>query len=105
MSLSNFRLPSPQPDLGFVRIIADEGKIRAVAQIARDIIEDAFPNEDYRRDRFALVDRNLGVISPIIQAKFDASDYTDFADLLGIVSGNDKLIIIDRADLAGQHLQ
>jgi hypothetical protein len=105
MSLSNFRLPSPQPDLGFVQVIADEGKVRAIARIAREIIEDAFPNENYHRDRFALVERNLGRLAPIIQTKFDAGDYTDYADSLGIMSGNDKLIVIDRADLVGHRLQ
>ena len=105
MSLSNFRLPSPQPNLQFVQVIADEGKVRAVAQIGRDIIEDAFPNEDYHRDRFAVVGRNLGLLAPAIQTKFAAGDYADYTDSLGITSGNDKLIVIDRTDLAGHRLR
>jgi hypothetical protein len=105
MSLSNFRLPSTQPDLGFVQVIADDGQVRAIARITREIIEDTFPNEDYRRDRFALVGRNLGVLRSIIQTKFDAGDYTDYADPLGTVSGNDKLIVIRRTDLVGHKLQ
>jgi hypothetical protein len=43
MPLSNFRLPSLQRDLGFVLVIADENKVRAIAQIDREIIEDRFP--------------------------------------------------------------
>jgi len=105
VSLSNFRLPSPQPNLEFVTVVADEGKVRAVVQIARAIIEDAFPDEDYHLLRFAIVGRNLDVLAPIIQAKFDAHDYTDYMDSLGIVSGNDKLIVIDRTDLVGRILQ
>jgi len=105
MSLSNFRLPFPQPNLEFVTVVADEGKVRAFARIARDIIEDAFPDEDYHLGRFGMVGRNLGVFGPIIQAKFDAHDYTDHKDPLGIVSGNDKLIVIDRTALIGHKLQ
>jgi hypothetical protein len=105
MSLSNFRLPSPQPNHEFVTIVADEGKVRAVAQIAREIIEDAFPDEDYHLERFVIIGRNFGVLGPIIQAKFDAHNYMDYADSLGIVSGNDKLIVIDRTDLVGHKLQ
>jgi hypothetical protein len=44
--------------------------------------------------------RNLGVLVPIIQAKYDAGHYANYTDSLGIRSGNDKLIIIDRGDLA-----
>jgi hypothetical protein len=101
MSLSNFRLPSPQPNLEFVQVVADEGKVRAVAQIGRETIEDAFPNEDYHRERFALVERNLKLLASIIQSKFAAGDYADYTDSLGVASGNDKLIVIDRADLVG----
>src|SRR6202023_1820542 len=84
MSLSNFQLPLPQPNLEFVTVVADEGKVRAVARIAREIIEDAFPDEDYHLNRFTIVGRNLGVLRPIIQAKFDAHDNTDYTDRLGI---------------------
>src|SRR5713101_5642664 len=101
MSLSNFWLPSPQPDLESVKVIADENTIRTVARIDRAIIEDRFPDEDYHRDRFAIVTRNLGLLAPIIQAKFDAGEYTDYRDSLGITSGNDKLIIIGGSDLVG----
>jgi hypothetical protein len=101
MSLSNFRLPLPQPELEFVKVIADENKIRAVAQINRNIIEDRFPGHDYHRDRFAIVSRNLGLLAPVIQAKFDTGKYTDYRDSLGIASGNDKLIIIDGSDVVG----
>ncbi len=100
MSLLNFRLPLPQPNLEFVTVIADEGKVRAVAQIRREIIEDKLPNENYHRNRFAIVERNLGVLAPIIRAKYDAGHYTNYTDSFGVTSGNDKLIIIDRGDLA-----
>jgi hypothetical protein len=99
MSLLNFRLPLPQPNLEFVTVVADEGKVRAVAQIRREIIGDKLPNADYHKDRLDIVERNLGVLAPIIQAKYDAGRYTDYTDSLGITSGNDKLIIIDRIDL------
>jgi hypothetical protein len=105
MSFSKFRLPPSQPNLEFVTVIADEGDVRVVARIARDIIEDAFPDEKYHRDRLAVVGRNFGLLGPIIQAKFEAGDYTEYADSLGVRSGKDKLIIIDRNDLADRMLQ
>jgi hypothetical protein len=105
MSLLDFRLPPTQPNLEFVTVIADDGDVRVVAQIAREIIEDAFPDENFHRDRMAMVGRNLRLLGPIIQAKLDAGDYTDYADFLGFVRGNDKLITIDRNDLADRKLQ
>jgi hypothetical protein len=103
--LLNFRLPPNQRTLEFVVVIADEGKVRTVAQIPREIIEDTFPREDYHRDRLNLIARNLDVLRAIIQAKFNVQDYTDYTDSLGITSGNDKLIIIGREDLAGHKLR
>jgi hypothetical protein len=104
MSLSNFRLPSPQPDLEFVKVIADKGKVRAVAQVARGAIDDGLTGEEYQRSRFAIVEKNLELIGGIIQAKYDAGRYTDYTDSLGIKSGNDKLIVITRGDLMGRLL-
>jgi hypothetical protein len=102
MSLTNFRLPPHQTNLQYVKVISDEGKVRAVAQIARDIIEDSFPDENYHRDRFAIVERNLGVLASIIQRKYAAREYIDYTDDLGIKSGNDKLIVIDGSALLGR---
>jgi hypothetical protein len=104
MSLLNFRLPSPQPDLEFVKVIADEGKVRAVAQVAREALDNGLTGEEYRRDRFAIVEKNLELLASIIQAKWDAGRYTDYTDSLGIKSGNDKLIVITRSDLVGLKL-
>lgn len=77
MSLSNFRLAPNQDDREFVTVLADEGDIRAIAQVARMVIEDAFPNKDYGSERLTLVERNLDNLGPIIQAKFDAGSYRD----------------------------
>ncbi len=104
MSLSNFRLPLPQPDLEFVKVIADEGKVRAVAQVAREAIDDGLTGEEYRHNRFAIVEKNLGLVASVIQAKYDAGWYTDYTDSLGIKSGNDKLIVITRGDFVGLKL-
>ena len=104
MPLFNFRVPPGQSDLSHVEFIADDGKIRAIGRIKRDIIEDAFPNENYHRDRLAIVERNLGILEPIVQMKYDAADYTDYTDSLGIRSGNDKLIMIEIGDLSGYKL-
>jgi hypothetical protein len=44
-----------------------------------------------------LVERNLGGFASIIQTKFAAGEYADYTDSLGVTSGNDKLIVVDRA--------
>ena len=105
MPLSDFRIPSAQTNLQFVEIIADEGRMRAVARIERAIIEDAFPNEDYHKNRLQIIERNLGALAPIIQATYEAGQHTDYTDSLGITSGNDKLIVIGRNDLLGVRLR
>ena len=69
MPLSDFRIPSAQTNLQFVEIIADEGRMRGIARIERAIIEDAFPNEDYHKNRLRIIERNLGALAPIIQAR------------------------------------
>ena len=50
---------------------------------------------------FAIVGRNLRALVPVIEARYEAGQYTDYTDGLGITSGNDKLIVLDRVDLAG----
>jgi hypothetical protein len=52
-----------------------------------------------------LIDRNRDVLAPIIQAKFDAGQCTDYVGPFRLVSGNDKLIVIDRADLRERKLR
>jgi hypothetical protein len=71
----------------------------------RENSEHAFPDEKFHWDRLAVVGRNLRLLEPIIQAKIGARDYTDYADFLGVVSDNDKLVIIDRNDLGDRKLQ
>src|SRR5947207_2893790 len=51
MAVDYFRIPPGQTDLSHVVIVADDGKMRAVGRISRDIIEDIAPNEDYRQKR------------------------------------------------------
>jgi hypothetical protein len=43
--------------------------MRGIARIERAIIEDAFPNEDYHKNRLRIIERNLGALAPIIQAR------------------------------------
>ena len=53
MSLK-FHLAPDQDDRQFVTLIADRGRVRMIAKVARPVIEDAFPDADYVRDRLAL---------------------------------------------------
>jgi hypothetical protein len=41
----------------------------------------------------------------LFQAKGDAGDNTDYTDSLGTQSGNDKLVVITRSNLAGHKLR
>lgn len=68
MSL-HLRLAPDQDDREFVTLIADRGHVRMIAKIARPVIEDAFPNADYVRDRLALVERNVEVLARVVQEK------------------------------------
>ena len=49
MSLK-FHLATDQDDRQFVTRIADRGRGRMIAKVARPVIEDAFPDADYMRD-------------------------------------------------------
>jgi len=68
MSLK-FHLAPDQDDRQFVTLIADRGRVRMIAKVARPVIEDAFPDADYVRDRLALVERNVDVIARVVQEK------------------------------------
>jgi hypothetical protein len=96
MSL-NFRLAPHQDDREFVTLIADRGQVRLIAKVARPGIEDAFPDADYVRDRLALVERNVDVLAPVVQAKVAAGDYRR--------SGDDIWVNIDPHDLVGLKLK
>jgi hypothetical protein len=105
MTVDYFRIPPGQTDLSHVTIVADDGKMRAVGRISRDIIEDIAPNEEYRQKRFDIVERNLPVLAGIIRRKYEEGAFTDYTDSLGVTSGNDKLVEIERDDLVGHTLE
>ena len=79
--------------------------MRAVGRISRPIIEDIAPNEAYRQKRLDIVERNLPVLAGIIRRKYEAGEYTDYPDSLGVTSGNDTLIEIERDGLVGHMLK
>ena len=97
MPLSRFRLSPDQSDQSVVTVLADEGDVRAIAQISRRVIEDAFPKSDYFSERLTLVERNLGILAPIIQSKFDAHRYRS--------EGDNKWISIEPNDLGHLRLR
>ena len=96
MSL-HLRLAPDQDDREFVTLIADRGQVRIFAKVARPVIEDAFPNADYVRDRLALVERNVDVLARVVQEKVAVGDYKR--------SGDDIWVHIDPRDLVGLKLK
>jgi hypothetical protein len=91
MPLSGFRLSPDQSDRSVVTVLADECDVRAIAQIARGVIEDAFPKSDYLSERLTLVERNLDILGPLIQSKFDAHRYRSEGDNKWISIGHNDL--------------
>jgi hypothetical protein len=96
MSL-HLRLAPDQDDREFVTLIADRGHIRMIAKVARPVIQDAFPDADYVRDRHALVERNVEVLARVVQEKVAVGDYRR--------SGDDIWVHIDPDDLVGLKLK
>ena len=96
MSL-HLRLAPDQDDREFVTLIADRGQVRMIAKVARPVIEDAFPDAEYVRDRLALVERNVDVLARVVQEKVAVGDYRR--------SGDDIWVHIDPRDLVGLKLK
>jgi hypothetical protein len=92
-----FRLAPDQDDREFVTFIADRGQVRMIAKVARPVIEDAFPDADYVRDRLALVERNVDALARVVQEKVAVGDYRR--------SGDDIWVHIDPRDLVGLKLK
>jgi hypothetical protein len=95
MSLQ-LRLAPDQDDRESVTLIADRGQVRMIAKVARPVIEDAFPDADYVRDRLALVERNVDV-GRVVQEKVAVGEYRR--------SGDDIWVHIDPRDLVGLKLK
>jgi hypothetical protein len=96
MSL-HLRLAPDQDDRESVTLIADRGQVRMIAKVARPVIEDAFPDADYVRDRLALVERNVDVLGRVVQEKVAVGEYRR--------SGDDIWVHIDPDDLVGLKLK
>jgi hypothetical protein len=92
-----FRLAPDQDDREFVTLIADRGQVRMIAKVARPVIEDAFPDADYVRDRLALVERNVDALARVVQEKVAVGDYRR--------SGDNIWVHIDPRDLVGLKLK
>jgi hypothetical protein len=73
MALTDFRLSPDQSNGGFVVILADDGKIRAITHVTREAVDDRFRLRGARqKQRVELVERNLVAISDIIKRKYTA---------------------------------
>jgi len=100
MALQDFRLSQGQGDTSFVVVLADEGKTRVIARIAREAIEDYLhATELSHRQRIVFVEKNLQQIGRIIARKYESEDYTTYTDRFGITDENNKLVIITFNDL------
>ena len=104
MALENFRLSDDQSDDFFVTVLADDGRIRIIARICREAIDDHWrlessnPNQlqsSSQNQRVQIVRENISWIKDIILTKYCAGEYEIFTDKLGISSNNDKIICID----------
>ena len=91
MSL-HLRLAPDQDDREFVTLIADRGQVRMIAKVARPVIEDAFPDADYVRDRLA-----HDALARVVQEKVAVGDYRR--------SGDDIWVHVDPRDLVGLKLK
>jgi hypothetical protein len=87
MSL-RLRLAPDQDDREFVTLIADRGQVRMIAKVARPVIEDAFPDADYVRDRLGWW-REMSTSLPGLSRRRLLSGTTDarattYRDLVGL---------------------
>jgi hypothetical protein len=102
MALTDFRLSPDQSNGGFVVILADDGKMRAITHVAREAVEIAFNYEALARNRgVELLERNLVAITEIIKRKYAAGETAPYTDRIGMIDPNNKLITVTTADLAG----
>jgi hypothetical protein len=101
MALTDFRLSPDQSDGGFVVILADDAKTRAITHVVREAVDDRFQLRGAsQQQRVELVERNLVEISEIIKRKYAAGETAPYADRIGMTDPNNKLITITTADLA-----
>ncbi len=99
MSLSDVRL-APDQSLNLnVVVLADDGKIRVIAQIRRAAIEEYFDCDHTvgtQAQRVSIINSNLSTIGEIMASKYAQGEFTTCVDT------NNVLIIIE--DLSDAHL-
>jgi hypothetical protein len=100
MALSDFRLSQDQGDTAFVVVLADDDKIRVIARIAREAIDDYFPRHRLTQSqRVALVQSNLPQIAEIIGRRYLSGKHTIYTDSLGVTCEHNRLINLRNTDL------
>ena len=100
MALSDFRLSADQSHNGHVTVLADDGKIRLIAHIAREAIDDRFRLTNApQSQRVAIVERNLAAISRLIEARYAAGEVEPYVAMGNIEDPNNKLVVITEPDL------
>jgi hypothetical protein len=96
ITLTEVRLSPDQSNGGFVVILAEDGKIRAITHVAREAVDDRFQLRGAsQKQRVELVERNLVAISEIIKRKYAARETAPHTDRIGMTNP------ITTADLAG----
>ena len=109
MSLNNFRLLPAFNQINdlHVVVLADDGKIRAIAHICREAIDEYFGFDVItatQQQRMSIVERNLSTIEKIITSKFDAHDFREYTESGSAHGNNNKLIVITFQELSGVRL-
>ena len=100
MALTDFRLFERQGDPPFVGILADDGEIRVIAEIARKAISEYFqPRVLTQAQAVALVERNLPQIGRLIARKYRAGDHGTYTDKGGLTEDDNRHVIIGYDDL------
>jgi hypothetical protein len=101
VTLAAFRLSEGQGDDSFVVVLADDGRVRVIARVSREAIDDCFQRRELtQRQRVALVESNLPHVARLIERKYLAGDHTIYTDRLGITDESNRLIIITYDDLS-----
>jgi hypothetical protein len=109
MSLSNFRLLAASEQINdlHVVVLADDDKIRAIAHVCREAIDEYFAFDvitSTQQQRMSIVERNLATIAKIITSKYDAHYFTEYTESGSAHGNNNKFIIITFQDLSGVRL-
>jgi hypothetical protein len=100
VALRDFRLSEGQDNNDFVVVLADDGRIRVIARVTREAIEDYFElRGDTDQQRIALVAGNLPQIGRLIAQKYEVGQHTTYTDRFGITDEKNRLIVISLHDL------